>query len=224
MQHTLAEENYLKAIYHLSEGGKLNVSTNALAAKLETKPASATDMIRKLADKDLVIYEKYQGVNVSKIGKAHALKIIRKHRLWETFLVETLGFGWDEVHNVAEQLEHIQSTLLVERLDIFLGHPKFDPHGEPIPDAEGNYRQKIRTLLSDMKTGQQGKLVAVKVSEASFLRYLDKLNLEIGSHVKVLDILSFDHSSLIAINNESEVYVSKEVAANLFFEAVDDKD
>lgn len=218
MQHTLAEENYLKAIYHLSEGGKLNVSTNSLAAKLETKPASVTDMIRKLSDKDLVIYEKYQGVNVSKQGKEYALKIIRKHRLWETFLVEILGFGWDEVHSVAEQLEHIQSALLIERLDTFLGHPKFDPHGEPIPDADGNYRQKIRILLSDLKIGQKGKLVAVKVSDASFLRYLDKLHLEIGSHVEILDIISFDHSLLILINKESEVYISKEVAANLFCE------
>ena len=222
--HTLAEENYLKAIYHLSEGGKLNVTTNALATKMETKPASVTDMLRKLADKDLVIYEKYQGVNVSGSGKKHALKIIRKHRLWETFLVEKLGFRWDEVHDVAEQLEHIQSALLVERLDKFLGQPKFDPHGEPIPDAEGNYKQKVRTLISDMHQGDKGQLVAVKVSDQSFLRYLDKLQLEIGDNIEIVDLISFDQSSLLLINDDKEVYISKEVAANIYCELERDSD
>jgi len=216
--YSLAEENYLKAIYHLSQGGKLNVSTNALAAKLATRPASVTDMLRKLADKGLVDYEKYQGVNISAQGRSFALKIIRKHRLWETFLVEKLNFRWDQVHEVAEQLEHIQSTLLVERLDHFLGKPNFDPHGEPIPDAQGNIRQKARTLVAEMKVGQQGKFVAVKTSEESFLKYLDKLQLKIGSNLEVTDIIHFDESTQLKINQAQQVYISRDVAANIYCE------
>ncbi|MFP4094241.1 MAG: metal-dependent transcriptional regulator [Cyclobacteriaceae bacterium] len=216
--YTLAEENYLKAIYHLSEGGLKNVSTNALAAELNTKPASVTDMVRRLSEKKMVSYEKYQGVNVSDDGRKYALRIIRKHRLWETFLVEILGFGWDEVHNVAEQLEHIQSATLIERLDKFLGYPEFDPHGEPIPDAMGNYNTHIRTLLADMSTGQHGRVAAVKVSDASFLRYLDKLKLQIGAEIEVTDEISFDQSKQLKVNQQYSIYVSREVARNIYCE------
>jgi DtxR family transcriptional regulator, Mn-dependent transcriptional regulator len=130
---TLSEENYLKAIYHLSKEEDESVSTNALAERLETTAASVSDMLKKLAKKELIEYKKYQGVNISEKGKRVALQIIRKHRLWEVFLVEKLSFNWDEVHEIAEQLEHIDSPTLVKRLDEFLGYPKFDPHGDPIP-------------------------------------------------------------------------------------------
>ena len=216
--YSLAEENYLKAIFHLSEGGRKNVSTNALAKKLDTKPASVTDMLRKLYEKELVAYEKYQGVNISDTGKDYALMVIRKHRLWETFLVDTLGFGWDEVHSVAEQLEHIRSHLLIERLDNFLGNPKYDPHGEPIPDAQGNYKLKKRTLVSEMIKGGSGKIVAVKVSDTSFLHYLDKLKIEIGTHIDLLDIVAFDQSVCLLLNKKNEVYISNSAASNIFCE------
>ncbi len=216
---TLAEENYLKAIYHLSFGGTQTVTTNALAEKLSTKPASVTDMIRKLAEKELVKYEKYQGVTLSQSGKEHALKVIRKHRLWETFLVDKLQFGWDEVHGVAEQLEHIQSTLLVERLDRFLGHPEFDPHGEPIPDALGRYKKKIKVIIQDMKTGQEGRIVGVKTTTPQFLQYLDKIGVKIGTKVKIIEKIEFDNSLQIQLNSQPPVTnISKEVANNIYCE------
>ena len=134
MNLTTAEENYLKAIYHLSDGGKKSVSTNDVAGEMNTKPASVSDMLRKLGEKEVIEYRKYYGVNITDEGKKRALQTIRKHRLWEVFLVEKLNFAWDEVHEVAEELEHIQSPLLIQRLDAFLNYPKFDPHGDPIPD------------------------------------------------------------------------------------------
>jgi DtxR family Mn-dependent transcriptional regulator len=136
MENSFTEENYLKAIYKLSRKGDSGVSTNALAERMDTKASSATDMIKRLSTKKLVDHKKYQGVTLTEKGRKVAVDIIRKHRLWEVFLVEHLGFGWDEVHDVAEQMEHISSPLLVERLDRFLNHPKYDPHGGPIPDAE----------------------------------------------------------------------------------------
>lgn len=220
---TLAEENYLKAIYHLSFGGVKNVSTNALAEKLDTKPASVTDMIRKLSEKGLVKYEKYQGVRLSTSGKEHALKVIRKHRLWETFLVEKLHFKWDEVHTVAEQLEHIQSPLLEERLDWFLEYPEYDPHGEPIPNAKGQFKAKPETLIKDMQVGQLGVIVAVKTSDAGFLQYLDKIGLQISTLIKIQDIISFDKSVQIELKDTLQmINVSKEVASNIFCNVIEE--
>lgn len=217
IMRTFAEENYLKAIYHLSYGGAKNVSTNALAEQLNTKPASVTDMIRKLSDKDLVKYEKYQGVTLSQAGKEHALKVIRKHRLWETFLVDKLQFKWDEVHAVAEQLEHIQSPLLVERLDQFLGYPEFDPHGEPIPNAQGHYKTKFNTLIQHMKPKQSGVVVSVKSTDPQFLKYLDKMGILIGTQFTVLDKISFDESVQIQIKENTQIIsISKEVATNIY--------
>lgn len=214
---TLAEENYLKAIYHLSYGGAKNVSTNALAEQLNTKPASVTDMIRKLSDKNLVKYEKYQGVNLSQAGKEHALKVIRKHRLWETFLVDKLQFKWDEVHAVAEQLEHIQSSILVERLDHFLGYPEYDPHGEPIPNAEGQFKTKFNTLIQDMLPGQLGVVVSVKTTDPQFLQYLDKMGILIGTQLSIIDKVPFDESVQIQIKeNARTLSISKDIATNVY--------
>ncbi len=214
--YTLAEENYLKEIYHLSGSGKTEVPTNAIAEKLKTTPASVTDMIKKLSQKGLVMYKKYRGVNISEEGKMHALKIIRKHRLWETFLVEKLNFSWDEVHEVAEQLEHIQSQLLVERLDKFLGNPEFDPHGEPIPSATGELKVKERILLAEMQTGQQGSVTAVVDSDTSFLQYLDKIGIAIGVTVKILEEIAYDQSMLLKIDGTKEVYVSQQASQNIY--------
>ena len=214
--YTLAEENYLKEIYHLSASGKTEVPTNAIAAKLKTTPASVTDMIKKLSQKGLVIYKKYQGVKISHEGEMHALKIIRKHRLWETFLVQKLSFSWDEVHEVAEQLEHIQSSLLVERLDKFLGHPEYDPHGEPIPTATGELKNKEKVLLADMQAGQEGRVTAVEDSDTSFLQYLDKIGIAIGATLKVVEEIAYDQSMLLVIDGQKEIYVSQQASKNIY--------
>jgi DtxR family transcriptional regulator, Mn-dependent transcriptional regulator len=214
--YTLAEENYLKEIYHLSDSGQSEVTTNAIAEKLKTTPASVTDMIKKLSQKGLVVYKKYQGVNISQAGKTHALKIIRKHRLWETFLVEKLNFTWDEVHEVAEQLEHIQSSLLVERLDKFLGYPEYDPHGEPIPSATGELKIKEKVYLADLEIGQKGKVMAVVDSNTNFLQYLDKIGVAIGDTVQVLEKISYDQSMLIKIDEKKDLYISRQVSENIY--------
>lgn len=209
------EENYLKSIYHLSEGGGQDVSTNAIADDLHTKAASVTDMMKKLAAKKVVIYKKYKGVNVSVEGKIAALRVIRKHRLWEAFLVEKMKFNWDEVHEVAEQLEHIKSPLLIKRLDEFLGYPKFDPHGDPIPNENGEFKAKPRVPISMTKINHEGIIVAVKDSSSPFLQYLDKIGAYIGAKVKVLDKVEFDGSNEIMIDNKRTIFISKEVAENI---------
>lgn len=212
---SFAEENYLKAIYHLSDGGKQSVSTNAISDSLKTKPASVSDMIRKLAAKGVIRYEKYHGVRISKDGKSEALAIIRKHRLWEVFLVEKLKFNWDEVHEIAEQLEHIRSSLLISRLDEFLGFPQYDPHGDPIPDQNGNIQTKPRVPLSEFKIGKPGKLISVNDSSDLFLQYLDKLNISIGCQIEIIDRHEFDGSLEILIDNKNKTFVSEVVAENL---------
>ncbi len=212
---SLAEENYLKTIYHLSNAGGSPVSTNAIAESLQTKPASVSDMIRKLNKKDVVVYEKYRGVNISEEGKKQALMIIRKHRLWEVFLVEKLRFNWDEVHEVAEQLEHIRSPLLISRLDEFLGFPQYDPHGDPIPDEHGVVQSKPRGPLSKLEPDHSGTLVSVKDSSDLFLQYLDKVGISIGCQIKVLDKFPYDGSLEIQINGRNQITVSREVSENL---------
>ena len=212
---SFAEENYLKAVFHLSDNGKQNVSTNDLADAMQTKPASVSDMIRKLAAKKLLEHVKYRGVHITESGKKEALKVIRKHRLWEVFLVDKLHFNWDEVHEVAEQLEHIKSPLLVEQLDKFLGYPKYDPHGDPIPNAEGAYNPKPKLPLSNLPIGTQALLVAVKDSSPLFLQYLDKIGVHIGARVFLLDRVAFDGSVQIRMNGSQELFVSREAADNL---------
>ena len=215
---SLVEENYLKAIYHLSDGGNEQVSTNAIADAIHTKPASVSDMIQKLDRKGVIKYTKYQGVEVTDTGKTAALKVIRKHRLWEVFLVDQLNFNWDEVHEVAEQLEHIKSPLLIERLDAFLGHPTVDPHGDPIPDAEGVIRAKPQKPLEELNPGNQGVVRAVKDSSPAFLQHMDKLGAYLGAKVKVVDKVSFDSSMEISIDQANSIFISKEVAQNILVE------
>ncbi|MDC0371814.1 metal-dependent transcriptional regulator [Flavobacteriaceae bacterium] len=212
---TLSEENYLKAIYHLAKQDKVSVSTNAIATKMLTKASSATDMIKKLAEKGLVDYQKYQGVHLTEKGRFAAVSVIRKHRLWEVFLVKKLNFSWDEVHEVAEQLEHIKSEKLTQQLDAFLDHPKEDPHGDPIPDCEGNLPSTQKILLAQIERAECCICVGVKDSTSQFLQYLDKHNIALGTKIEVLSKESFDESMSINVNKH-QLTISKEVAHNLF--------
>lgn len=215
MTLTIAEENYLKAIYHLSDGGTKSVSTNDVAAEIKTKAASVSDMLRKLGEKEVIEYRKYYGVNITEEGKKRALQTIRKHRLWEVFLVDKLQFAWDEVHEVAEELEHIQSPLLIQRLDAYLNYPKFDPHGDPIPDEYGDVKARPRVALIEMEIDQSGQIVAVKDSSAAFLKYLDKVGAYIGARIKILDKVEFDGSMEILVDQKKTLFMSKDVAANI---------
>lgn len=217
---SLSEENYLKAIFHLERKNAGGVSTNALAEEMETKASSVTDMVKKLSDKDLVKYRKYQGVHLSEKGKRTAIEVIRKHRLWEVFLVEKLNFSWDEVHDIAEQLEHIKSEKLTDELDKFLGHPKRDPHGDPIPDAEGNFRISNKMLLADLEEGQSGICVGVKDSSTEFLRYLDKNEITLGKAIRIVQREEYDESLLIKINDK-DLRISKTISKNLFVKPIE---
>lgn len=212
---TFIEENYLKAIYHLSDGASASVTTNRLAEEMKTSPASVSDMVKKLAVKKVVDYQKYQGVKISEAGKIKALNVIRKHRLWEVFLVDKLRFKWDEVHDVAEQLEHIKSPLLTQRLDEFLGFPKNDPHGDPIPDEAGNFIEKKKVPLNELKEGISGTIVAVDDSSIAFLKHLDKMGISIGTNVQILEIIEYDQSMEIQIDGKKNMTISKTVAENI---------
>lgn len=212
---TFAEENYLKAIFHLEKEYTGTVPTNALSEKVKTKASSATDMVKRLSEKKLLSYQPYQGVNLTKIGKTHALKVIRKHRLWEYFLVEKLDFSWDEVHEIAEQLEHIQSEKLTDSLAEFLGNPRMDPHGDLIPDKHGNFPAMDKILLSKCNPGDKGIFVGVGDSSKAFLQYLDKRNMSLGDSMEVLSKEEFDQSVLLKIHNR-EIRISKQIATNLF--------
>ncbi len=209
------EENYLKAIYHLSDGGQKDVLTNELADAMSTKPASVTDMIKKLSAKKLIAHEKYYGVTITKQGKTDALAIIRKHRLWETFLVQKLNFHWDQVHEVAEQLEHIQSPLLIEKLDEFLGHPVADPHGHAIPDKNGKVHVSQQIPLGEIIEKKTATVKAVRRGTPSFLQYLSKIGLYIGARVSVLEKKEFDGSVEILIDKKKKAFISKEASQNI---------
>ena len=213
--HSFTEENYLKAIYHLSDQSNSGVSTNAIAEVTNTKAASVTDMLKKLADKKLINYIKYQGVTLTEVGLKAALNIIRKHRLWEVFLVEKLGFKWDEVHDIAEELEHINSAVLIERLDDFLGNPAADPHGDPIPDRTGNFLHKKLVKVSEMKQGQAGTISGVNEHSSVFLKHLEKLGLMLGTKIIIAELVEFDGSILLAVDKKKEITISREVAKNI---------
>ncbi len=211
---SFSEENYLKAIYHIEQLQADGVSTNSVAKKMQTKASSVTDMLQKLADKQLVIYKKYQGALLSEKGSKIAISVIRKHRLWETFLVEKLNFSWDEVHDVAEQLEHIQSEKLIDSLDAYLKFPTIDPHGDPIPDKDGNFVQRQKVKLSTLKENELGILLTINDSTDEFLRYLDNKKIAIGDKINVLSIEPFDKSIQLKIGKR-ELMITEEVAENL---------
>jgi DtxR family Mn-dependent transcriptional regulator len=211
--NTLAEENYLKAIYKLSLPGG-SVSTNQIAAELCTKASSVTDMLRKLADKSLVNYARYQGVSLTGAGQKVAINIIRKHRLWEYFLVEKLKFKWDEVHDMAEEMEHISSNELIDRLEEFMGYPTRDPHGDPIPDSQGNFKAyELKPILA-MPVNAGGVISGVRDHSSAFLQYLEKQNLVIGRYIIVKEIIAYDSTVVLQMDNK-ELQISREVANNL---------
>lgn len=212
---TFSEENYLKTIYHLNIISDAEISTNAIAEKMETKASSVTDMLKKLSEKDLVNYKKYQGVSLTDQGKIAAKMIVRKHRLWEVFLVDTLNFSWDEVHDIAEQLEHIKSEKLINKLDDFLGNPTEDPHGDPIPDANGQIVKIEKQLLAELLESQTGVCVGVKDTSSEFLKYLDKQGIALGSKIEIVGKESFDLSLKIKIDNR-DLSISNKIASNLF--------
>jgi len=212
--NSFTEENYLKAIYKLSMTAANGVSTNAIADMLTTKPSSVTDMIKKLAEKKLISYQKYQGVNLTKKGQEIAVSIIRNHRLWEVFLVEKLNFKWDEVHDLAEDLEHINTHKLTARLDEFLEFPRFDPHGDPIPDKDGKIMHHKDIVLSDLKKGEKGIVVGVKEHSKSYLNYLEQLQLILGTEIEVVEIIEFDATMKILVKNKT-IVVSHQASKNL---------
>ncbi len=215
MSASFTEENYLKAIFHLAGDHPQPVNTNQIAAALQTKAASVTDMLKKLSAKNLVEYERYQGVSLTEEGKTIALKIIRKHRLWELFLVEKLNFGWDEVHDLAEQLEHIQSVELVNKLDEFLGFPENDPHGDPIPDGLGAIKSCNFKPITDLTVGQTGTIAGVKDHSPLFLQYLGKMDLVIGKKIQVKEVIEYDETVIIQTENHHKINISKTAAKNI---------
>jgi DtxR family Mn-dependent transcriptional regulator len=212
---TISEENYIKVIYHLSLVSPKGVNTNAIAGMLDTKASSVTDMLKKLSEKDLVSYQKYQGVTLTENGLLSAKMIVRKHRLWEVFLVDKLNFFWDEVHEIAEELEHIKSEKLIFRLDEYLGFPSFDPHGDPIPNANGEIQKIDKLLLSEALLNLNYICVGVKNSSVEFLQYLDKKNIFLGAPIKVISSEKFDQSLTINLNLKT-ISISNKIAENLY--------
>ncbi len=210
-----AEENYLKAIYHLESIYKGGINTNAIAKSLATKASSVSDMIKKLSDKEVVLYKKYKGVTLTELGKKTAANIVRKHRLWEVFLVKKLNFSWDEVHDVAEQLEHIKSKKLINQLDALLGFPTHDPHGDPIPDKDGYINAIDKCLLATLKETETGVCVGVNDSSSEFLQFLDKKGITLGKKIEVLEKEDFDDSLSILIDNK-KMSISNKIANNLY--------
>lgn len=213
--HSFTEENYLKTIYKLQEQNGDTVANSDLAKAMEVHSASVTDMLKKMSRKKLINYEKSKGFRLTEKGKQIALNIIRKHRLWEVFLLEKLGFGWDEVHEIAEQLEHIQSESLINRLDTYLGHPKADPHGDPIPNANGVLVKSKSILLSELKKDQSGKFTGVIDHSPAFLSYLDKIGIALGDTIKIKNIEAFDNSITLQLRGKTELVVSLKVANSL---------
>jgi DtxR family transcriptional regulator, Mn-dependent transcriptional regulator len=212
---TSTEENYLKAIYHLSIGNQNSVLTSAIAGSLSTSSASVTDMIKKLSDKNMVEYERYRGVRITRKGEKVALSIIRRHRLWEVFLMDKLKFKWDEVHDLAEELEHVSSDEMTRRLDAYLGFPKFDPHGDPIPDTNGKVHTNGQVLLSEINKKGKYILSGVNDHSPSFLQYLEKKGLVPGNVFSIVELDEFDSSMQIIFSNKKSIFISKEVSKNL---------
>ena len=218
--NTKSEEDYLKCLYHLQQGKK-NVSTNEIANYLSMKPSSVSDMLKKLAEKKCVNYLKYKGSSLTKKGKLIALSVIRKHRLWETFLVNKLGFSWSKVHNIAEQLEHVNSEELIDKLDHFLAYPQIDPHGDPIPQKNGTIAELNQKLLSELKHGEEGIITGIKKGTPSLLNFLDMKNIKLGDQIQLISILEFDQSAEVIIH-EKAINLSEKICSNLLIETLND--
>lgn len=218
MDLTKNEEDYLKALFHLTvDGDSEKAGTNQLAEYLNLSPASVNSMLKKLRKKNLVSYEKYGKLELTNSGESVAMRLIRKHRLWETFLHDHMNFSWEEVHDVAEQLEHIQSPKLIKELDRFLGYPKRDPHGAVIPDETGSYEIPDEVTLSEIKPGQTCRLSSVKDGSAAFLKYVTKIGLALSSEIYVEEIQEFDGSMLIRFNDQV-MTVTQKFAEHVYVE------
>lgn len=214
------EENYLKAIFKLATETTGAVSTNSIAAELQTSAASVTDMLKRLAEKKLIDYVKYRGVKLTKTGRKVAVGLVRSHRLWEVFLVEKLDYSWDQVHDLAEELEHVRTDELLFKLDAFLGHPTHDPHGDPIPDADGNIQFHEPISLNELNIGDRGIIVGVNEQGADFLQYLDKISLPIQSRIEVMELNEYDNSRVIKADGGKPVFVSEKVCNNLIVKRI----
>lgn len=214
MQNETAE-NYLKTIYHLSMGNTCMVTNKQLSDKLGVIPATITEALKKLATMKLVVYEKSYGTKLTGQGVKVALSIVRRHRIWETYLVNSLDFTWDEVHEIAEELEHIKNDKLISKLSEKLGHPAFDPHGDPIPDEKGHIQKTSFIKLTQGKVGKTYKISGVSEDSAEFLKYLDRNNLKIGSSIKIISIEEFDNTITAALNSKIQIILSERVAGSI---------
>ena len=215
MGQSHTEENYLKAIYKLSKVQPKGVTTKAIGDLLNIKSPTVSDMLRKLAEKKLILYERYKGVSLTKEGEKLALKIVRKHRLWETFLVEHFKFNWHEVHEIAEQLEHVNSIELVNRMDKYLGYPQFDPHGDPIPDKDGVIALRHDKTLDQVNKGQSAIIVGVKDHSSDFLKFVKSISLTLGTEVKVVEVVDYDRSMVVQTEKGSDRSLSHQICKNL---------
>lgn len=216
MDLSYTEENYLKAIYLLSLDKPDGVNTNDIAEEMNTKASSATDMIKKLHKKSMLDYKAYQPVKITDTGKKTAIKVLRKHRLWEKFLFDKLGFEWHEVHEIAEELEHIKSEKLIIKLDSFLGHPTHDPHGDPIPDREGNIEHHTDFTIADLRESQFGMVIGLKDTSPDFLKYLDESGLTLGKSVRIEKFNEYDRSMNVIVNMENRLSITDRVAKNIY--------
>jgi DtxR family transcriptional regulator, Mn-dependent transcriptional regulator len=213
---THTEENYLKALLKITlESGTHEAGTNELAVQLALKPATVNDMLKKMKEKTLVDYEKYGKISLTTEGRKRAIEVLRKHRLWETFLYEKLEFTWDEVHEIAEQLEHIQSPKLIDKIDKFLNFPEFDPHGDPIPTKKGELKVRFKKTLFDVEVGKSCRMVAVKENSPTFLQYVVKVGLGLNNHIKVISKQEYDALIVIEVNGMKSS-VSQKFAENIY--------
>ncbi len=213
---SFTEENYLKTIFLIIENNKRTASTNEIAEKINTKAPTVTDMLKRLSSKNLIEYKPYQGVQFTDEGLEQSIMLVRKHRLWETFLVKKLGFGWGEVHDIAEELEHVKSIQLTNKLEEFLGFPKNDPHGDPIPDRFGRLDYHLDVTIANLGLNQFGLVVGLKDTSPDFLNFLMKSGLTLGQSVGVKDINEFDNSIDILVGSTNPVSISSVVAENIY--------
>ncbi len=214
IKYSISKEDHLKAIFHLQQEQGV-VTTNALAAALQTRPASVTDMLKKLKDQKLLIYERYKGFKLNNDGRKAAVQIIRKHRLWEYFLVKKLQFGWDEVHEIAEELEHIGSKKLIDRLDAYLGFPDTDPHGDPIPDSQGRLPMRRQVNLSQLPTGKIVQVAGIASQTPEMLEVLQHNHIRLGTKLEIRKKFPFDDSLEVKVRNRPPVTLSSRVAKNV---------
>lgn len=213
------EENYLKVIYNLTTL-RGEASVNEISKQLDIKMPTVNSMMKRLADKGLVHYESYKPLQLSNEGKRRAALIIRKHRLTEMYLVEKMGFGWEKVHQIAEQIEHIQSVEFFAKMDELLGYPKVDPHGSPIPDIHGVMRSDEYISLKDCKVGDTVTFMAVQPSSEELLKYLNSKKLELGMNITIIEVEPFDESITVHFDNKKKEILTSKVTSKLLVQAL----